>query len=163
MTVPGRVLALYLNHCYAHTSAHVNFLPDSLKGADMSLWNTAKALNLKCGVFPVMRFPYNYHHDGDTHVYEPKFGKFNGASYGGFQLGECGESWGYEMPDTKVTWLNTSGEKSKKRSKDEPQKEAEKAKADFKEVQMAYLAVSEQPAIVTLQLQAADVPILLVR
>lgn len=132
---------MYLNHCYAHTSAHVNFLPDSLKGADMSLWNTAKALGLKCQVVPIMTLPYNYEHDGDTHLYEPKFHRFNGGSYGGFQVGEC-EEWGYEMPETKVSWLNSSGQPSKKRSKAESKEKSEKAKPDFKEVQMAYLAVS---------------------
>lgn len=52
--ITGRVLAFLLNHCYNHTNANANFLPDSLKGADMSLWNTAEALGLKTKVVPVM-------------------------------------------------------------------------------------------------------------
>ncbi|KAK3722919.1 hypothetical protein LTR37_002064 [Vermiconidia calcicola] len=59
----GRVLALWLTHSYAHTNKHVNFLPGSLKGADMSLYNTAQALGLKCLVVPIMTLEYGGYHD----------------------------------------------------------------------------------------------------
>lgn len=51
----GRVLAVWLTHSYAHTSSHVNFLPSSLKGADMALYEAASALDLWRQVVPVMK------------------------------------------------------------------------------------------------------------
>jgi hypothetical protein len=57
---------VYLTHCYAHTSAHVNFLPDSLKGADMSLWSTARAHGLKTKVVPIMANDWGWNEDNDS-------------------------------------------------------------------------------------------------
>lgn len=112
----------------------------------MSLWNTAKALGLKCQVVPVMPSPYGggYNYDDPTHLYEPKFRTFNGASSGGFELDECGPGWGYGMPDTKMTWLNGKSDASDKTDKGD-EKAKNKTKT-FKEVQMAYMTVSILPS-----------------
>lgn len=111
---------MYLTHCYAHTSKHVKFLSESLKGADMSLWNTAKALDLKSRVVPVMTTNYSYYHDGVAHLVQPAFHPFNGGGTGSFEFSEMGARWGNEMPEDKVTWLNESGsgrDKSEDKSK----------------------------------------------
>ncbi|GAB7332510.1 hypothetical protein MBLNU13_g04301t2 [Cladosporium sp. NU13] len=78
----GRILAMYLAHFYAHTSAHGNFLPDSLKGADMSLWSNAQELGLR----------------------------FQRLSRGDL-VDEDDEKdlWAYWLPGHKVLWLTNNG------------------------------------------------------
>ena len=132
----GRALAIWLTHAYAHTSKHLNFLPEALKGADMSLWSTAQSLGLKCVAVPIMTLASYF--DGDTHVFEPRFRTFNGATSGNVALDECGPYWGYEMPEGKITWLNDApkmqeGEKDKSKGKGK--------KSPLEEVQMAFLSV----------------------
>lgn len=44
------MLAVYLAHSHAHTPKSINFLPDSLKGSDFALYETARALGLRCAL-----------------------------------------------------------------------------------------------------------------
>lgn len=139
----GRVLAIWLTHAYAHTHKDLNFLPDSLKGADMSLYNTAQALGLKCRIVPVMSLP-NYGDEQPTHIYEPTLRTFNGGASGDFTLDEYGPYWGYEMPESKITWLNAADEKRegrKGKNKDDDGQKSNEVK--HKEVQMAFMTVSD--------------------
>ncbi|USW58716.1 hypothetical protein Slin15195_G120350 [Septoria linicola] len=71
----GRILAVWLTHSYAHTNKHVNFLPDSLKGADMSLYETASELGLRCDVVPVITHS-GYGEDGLAPLADVKFRHF---------------------------------------------------------------------------------------
>jgi hypothetical protein len=95
---------VYLTHCYAHTSDHLNFLPNSLKGADMAFWNTAKALNLNCEVVPIMYIPKE-----DFHLYEPEFNSLFSKASGKYKIDEYYQwpGWGHKIPEyAKITWLN---------------------------------------------------------
>jgi len=96
------VLALELTHSYAHTSNHNNFLPYSLKGADMSFYNAASALGLKCLVVPMIIMGWSDDEDEQTLVIKDKFLRFNASGRGDFEVDEYewGETtnWGYEMP-----------------------------------------------------------------
>jgi hypothetical protein len=53
-TESGQILGIWLNHSYAHTHRLLNYLPHSLKGADMSLYETVRALGLEYELVPVM-------------------------------------------------------------------------------------------------------------
>ena len=139
MSNPGRVLAIWLNHSYAHTSKHLNFLPSSLKGADMSLYETACGLGLKCVLVPIISLESYYHRDETRHVFQGRFYGFNqGQSADGASLGDEYECWGSDMPESKVTWLNDYP-KRKDESEEEKKKRQQKG---LKEVQLAYMAVS---------------------
>ena len=46
----GRVLGVNLVHAYAHTTPTYHFLPTSLKGSDMVLYEVARSLGLACYV-----------------------------------------------------------------------------------------------------------------
>lgn len=115
----GRVLAIYLTHSYAHTHKSLNFLPESLKGADWSLWETVRALGLKCELVAV-----HSHTDGwdRTRYYVdsslPAF--YEGPSLPFEDEYDGGEA----MPMHKITWLN-----------------GHCADDEHKEAQTAYLAV----------------------
>lgn len=101
----GHVMAVWLTHAYAHTSKHNNFLPGSLKGADMSLYETAHALNLRCEIVPVIPeggYSYGYG-DGMVDIFQP--GKFGPLTTGEIYEGE-GDRWGQSMPMGKYTWVN---------------------------------------------------------
>jgi len=93
----------------------------------MSLWNTARALDLQCRVVPIMPGPDYYDEDeGYCHLFESKFERFGR----GRDMGDYGDdSWGQKLPEWKVTWLNDKGDKSAKAKK-------------FREVQTAYMTVS---------------------
>jgi hypothetical protein len=144
---------VYLTHCYAHTSAHVNFLPDSLKGADMSLWNTAQALGLKTKVVPTMSADWGYYDEDATHQYQSKFSVFNGQGFSGHE-----ESWGHGVPESKVKWLNytkdTSTRKPKAKAEAEDENDSKPKPKMFKEVQCAYMTVSPQHPLPMLPIQA---------
>jgi hypothetical protein len=139
---------VYLTHSYAHTSAHNNFLPDSLKGADMSLWNTARALGLMNRVVPIMYFDWDWNEDEDSrHQFESKFDVFNGGN----QRTHDEEDWGSWIPGRIVTWLNATSDKPAKSAKGEG-----KPKPKFKEVQAAYMTVSPQLLTAMRTIQAID-------
>jgi hypothetical protein len=118
----GHVIAVWLTHAYAHTTKHTNFLPDSLKGADMSLYETAIALGLKCRVVPVGSKPeYDHEEGGKVDMFAP-------GRFGPLLTGERGEyyevgDWGRPMPQGRYTWVN-------------PQTK------DLNEAQTAYVVVS---------------------
>jgi hypothetical protein len=100
----GHVIAVWLTHAYAHSTKQNNFLPASLKGADMSLYETAIALGLRCQVVPVIPDGgYSYEGDGVIDVFEPR-------NFGPLVTGEIyegdGEKWGRPMPAGKYTWVN---------------------------------------------------------
>ena len=105
--VSGRVLAIWLTHSYAHTNKQTNFLPSSLKGADMALYEVAQALQLKCLLVPIITLEYGgYYDEGPRHLLQSKFCGFNeGRNHGSAQIDEF-EYWGSEMPNHVVTWLN---------------------------------------------------------
>jgi hypothetical protein len=111
----GRVLGIELTHSYAHTNDTYNFLPNSLKGADMSLLNTAEALGLKCKLVPVMEHEH-YGDGGDVVVrlYKNSFEMMrDGGDYEGFLLDEENYTrWGEKLPKGQITWLwhGNSGE-----------------------------------------------------
>lgn len=115
----GRVLGVWLTHSYAHTSKYNNFLPDALKGADMSLYETAVALGLQCKLVPVIPDGH-YGYDGKRDAFEQTFGPFESG-----EIHECDDSemWGQPLPDSNLTWINPM-------------------KKDLKEVQAAYVVVS---------------------
>lgn len=100
----GHVIAVWLTHAYAHTSKHNNFLPSSLKGADMSLYETALALGLHCKVVPVVT----------NGGYRNKFSPLETAE---IYEGED-ENWGLPMSRRLYTWIN---------AKDKSPKEAQAA------------------------------------
>jgi hypothetical protein len=96
----------------------------------MSLWNTARALGLKCSVVPIMPESRFYsEEEGPCHLFEGKFYRFGR----GRRVTEYDEedSWGQKLPEWKVTWLNDNGDASAEAKK-------------FREVQMAYMTVSSQ-------------------
>jgi hypothetical protein len=100
----GHVIAVWLTHAYAHPTKQNNFLPASLKGADMSLYETAIALGLRCQVVPVIPYGgYSYNYDGKVDIYKPNnFGPLvTGVIYEG-----DGDRWGRPMPSGKYTWVN---------------------------------------------------------
>jgi hypothetical protein len=101
----GHVIAIWLTHAYAHTTKRSNFLPASLKGADMSLYETALALGLRCRVVPVGSDPeYSYEDDDEVDMYAPgKFGPLVTGERG--DDSEC-EDWGRPMSQGKYTWVN---------------------------------------------------------
>jgi hypothetical protein len=49
----GRVITFLLTYAYAHSTKQNKFMPTVLKGADMPLYETAIALDLRCQVAPV--------------------------------------------------------------------------------------------------------------
>lgn len=107
----------------------------------MSLWNTSQALGLKCTVVPIMTSPYSSdYRDGPVYVCEPAFRTFNGPRLGGFEMDE-GISWGREMPESKLTWLNAD-QKEKKSDEGGEEQAQKKPTPSFKEVQLAYMTVS---------------------
>lgn len=135
------MLAVWLTHAYAHTSKHLNFLPEALKGADMSLWNTAQALGLKCLAVPIMTIS-SWRGNG-LRVAEPTFRTFNGPSSGDFSLDVNGPDWGQKMPESKITWLNDASEDAGGEDKSKGKGEGtKKDKSSLEEVQLAYLSVS---------------------
>ena len=135
----GRILAVWLTHSYAHTSKHLNFLPDSLKGADMSFYETASALGLWCRVVPIMKGGYRYYYDRDgALLMASKSHGFNeGKNSSGNINGEDGIGFGSEMPVGKVAWLNPSP----KKDKSEKTKGREEREKQHKGVQLAYMTV----------------------
>lgn len=117
----GHVIAIWLTHAYAHSTKNNNFLPASLKGADMSLYETAIALGLRCQVVPVIpNGGYSYGEDGQVDIYEP--GNFGPLVTGQIYEGE-GNTWGRPMPTVRYTWVN-------------------RRKKDMDDAQAAYVAVS---------------------
>ena len=103
----GRILAVSLTHSYSHTNAHDNFLPGSLKGADVSLYETACALGLWCKVVPLMKYKQSksWKKEGEAYYTAGKFLKFDGLDY---------KTFNQEIPKGKVTWLNLNPEKEAK-------------------------------------------------
>lgn len=102
----GHVLAVWLTHSYAHTSKNDCFLPDSLKGADMSLYETVRALNLRCDVVPVIKNGDYDYYDSKKRVdtMEPAFEPLRSG-----EIHECsdpGEEFGRRMPRDKYSWVN---------------------------------------------------------
>lgn len=99
---------MYLAHSYAHTSAHGNFLPDSLKGADMSLWSNAQELGLRCRVVPIMP-------GLETHGYKKKHFRLFQSRFQRLSRGDLvdeddeKDSWGHWLPGHKVLWLTNNG------------------------------------------------------
>jgi hypothetical protein len=89
-----------------------------------------------------MSAPYRY--DGVLHLYNPKFGTFNGKSSGSFELDEYGPYWGHKVPEKLVTWLNAKGvDKENKKEDASTEKSDGKSKSkSLKEVQIAYMTVS---------------------
>ncbi|KAB5542402.1 hypothetical protein GE09DRAFT_1244641 [Coniochaeta sp. 2T2.1] len=60
----GGYLGLYCNHAYAYTTASGDLLPDTLKGLDMVVWETFKALGVGLSVKPVIAVD-RYHEEID--------------------------------------------------------------------------------------------------
>ncbi|GAB7358221.1 hypothetical protein MBLNU230_g0373t1 [Neophaeotheca triangularis] len=54
----GCKVGIFLKHAYAHTHPQVNLLPHSLKGVDMVIYQTARALGLETSVRPITEFGY---------------------------------------------------------------------------------------------------------
>lgn len=111
----GRVLAVRLTHSYAHTNANLNFLPSSLKGADMSLYETGRALNLHMELIPVIAHYYDeYDNDRDEHkagtrlLANRTFCDFNQGQNESenIQKHEYDAGWGAELPSGMITWIN---------------------------------------------------------
>lgn len=115
----GRVLGIWLTHSYAHTNAESNFLPSSLKGADMVFYETALALGLQCYVRPIMSFKDEDEDDEEegyslaepVHLMRETFSKYKqdyGCASDDDILRETLEQWSNRVIDnSKVTWLNT--------------------------------------------------------
>lgn len=100
----GRVLAIWLTHSYAHTSKNDCFLPESLKGADMSLYETARALGLECQVVPVIPDKgYSYGYRTRTDVVSEEF---SAIKTGEVYEGSAEECWGSSMTPDKYVWIN---------------------------------------------------------
>jgi hypothetical protein len=119
----GRLLAVWLTHSYAHTSKRNNFLPESLKGADMSLYETALALGLQCKLVPIIP-DGGYAYGGKVDVFSQKFGALlSGEIYDN----GCSEEWGQMLPDSNMTWVNPM-------------------KKELREAQTAYVVVSQKPS-----------------
>lgn len=97
----------------------------------MSLWNTAKALDLKCEVISVSE------KDEGSRVYGSKFRGFEALDnlYGDWD-DERGPSWGTKIPASKVTWLIPGADSSTRNWLDQSKK------TDLREAQMAYMTVS---------------------
>lgn len=140
----GRVLAIWLNHSYAHTNKYLNFLPSSLKGADMSLYETARALGLQIRLGPVVAsVEGNYVGEESKNLFSDKFFALNeGDNYSGNLTldSEVEAGFGRELPEGKITWINPFLEtyQGYGRAQNVVGKGAEK----YKEAQMAYLTVS---------------------
>ncbi|KAK5138256.1 hypothetical protein LTR08_003317 [Meristemomyces frigidus] len=66
----GGMLGIWLTHSYAHTNGEMNFLPSSLKGADMMFYETAIALGLQCSVQPILCYSM-YADDDDVEYAQP--------------------------------------------------------------------------------------------
>lgn len=149
----GRILAIWLTHSYAHTNKHLNFLPSSLKGADMVLWEAASAHGLWCQVVPVMQT-----YDGGFLVDD----QFSCVYEWQSECGELHPEWkdvdfGKKMPSSKVTWVNPAYKQKVEVSTDthlnssaELQQEMETGKQEaivddtgkFEELQVAYVTVN---------------------
>ena len=137
----GRVLAIYLTHAYAHTSKHSNFLPASLKGAGMSLYETALALGLRSLIAPVVWL------GGVGSVragkcYYKRWDLFDPAGFKPFTTGEkygdeesVPSDWGLPIPIGNYTLVNGVMD-SWEAKKDSKKKEK------MEEPQMADLVVS---------------------
>ncbi|CAI6289386.1 unnamed protein product [Periconia digitata] len=127
----GRVLAVYLTHRYAHTDNQLNFLPDSLKGADMALWTAVRALDLTCKLVPIMRAE---HWSGkQTDIFEPEFSSLGETVTGGYVMSIDYQwpGWGHKIPkDANITWLNGK-------------------RGDLGELQLAYATHGNQPEVET--------------
>ncbi|KAH9842211.1 P4Hc domain containing protein [Teratosphaeria destructans] len=114
----GRVLGVYLAHSYAHTIPASNFLPSSLKGTDMTLYETARALGLTCYVRPVVKIDYYYAHDDDAPEHllrsRPGFPAYknakwcSGEGYGEDEAMITYEGWKISVDKSKLTWLNSA-------------------------------------------------------
>lgn len=99
----GQIIAVWLTHAYAHTSKDKCFLPESLKGADMSVYETALALNLRCAVVPIIPDGgYDEFIDSQFDIFEP-----NGPdTLLTDVLHDDDGTWGQPLPVDKVTWVN---------------------------------------------------------
>ncbi|SMR46687.1 unnamed protein product [Zymoseptoria tritici ST99CH_1A5] len=108
-------------HSSAKAGKYNNFLPDALKGADMSLYETAVALGLQCKLVPVIPDGH-YGYDGKRDAFEQTFGPFESG-----EIHECDDSemWGQPLPDSNLTWINPM-------------------KKDLKEVQAAYVVFGNE-------------------
>lgn len=113
----GRVLGIWLAHGYAHTNMQSNFLPSSLKGADMVLFEAARALNLHCYVRPIVPFEYKDYERDDYErvrcmVMKDRFAKYvEGCGVEGDEVTrrEVIGQWSNTVVGTsKITWLNKS-------------------------------------------------------
>ncbi|KAK5170395.1 uncharacterized protein LTR77_004982 [Saxophila tyrrhenica] len=139
----GRVLAVWLTHSYAHTNKHQNFLPSSLKGADMSVYNTARALGLKCEVVATMSHDFDYDEDGPSQFVDRTFPGFKQDGSGSAVIG--GKKFGYKDINGLVTWLNP--ERDGKRKKVKEGEEAKPKQQLFREVQTAYMTYGNSPSM----------------
>lgn len=112
--VRGRVLGVYLTHAYAHTSSgHGNLLPAALKGADMVLFETARALGLACYVRPIIDIEQeddNYEQTTKRLMLPDFEGYHNGDWYDGegtsLLEGMEYSGWSERIDKSKTTWLN---------------------------------------------------------
>ena len=105
----------------------------------MVLYEIVQSLGLKCLLVPIITLNYGgYYDDGPCHLFQSTFYGLNGGrGRGSAELDEF-ECWGHEMPNGKVTWLNPDI-KAKKGTNEEKQQSEQR----FKEVQLAYMTVSE--------------------
>lgn len=109
----------------------------------MAFYETALALGLKCLLIPIITQEYGgYYDDGPHHLMQGRFYGFNeGSSSDGAELyDDEGSGWGMEMPENKITWLNST-RKTKDQSKEE---KIEQRRKELREVQLAYMTVSQQ-------------------
>lgn len=107
-TTSGRVLGIYLAHRYPHTNPKISFLPRSLKGVDMALYESVRALGLKCLVAPVGRV---YGRDGREVAAGTKFHKLKAKNSRANDGGEVDKLLQRYWPHTylngrKMTWLS---------------------------------------------------------
>ena len=137
------MLGVWLTYSYAHTHKHDNFLPYSLKGADMAFYNTACALGLKCLLVPIIAVENDYN-DQVRYLMETEFSGLNEECSGigeGSLYEEYDMSWGIEMPQSKVVWLNSvAQDKSEGKSISKLEGES-RGNKDFSELQLACVTV----------------------
>lgn len=113
-----------LSHSYAHTSRSLCLLPEALKGSDMMLYETCKALGLAVYVRPIAEWSWLWNPDTEENEESPTL---MGSSFTSTGIATCStdtneedmkqmasilyslESWerGGILDQRKVTWLNT--------------------------------------------------------
>ncbi|KAK5114956.1 hypothetical protein LTR85_009994 [Meristemomyces frigidus] len=116
----GRVLGIWLTHSYAHTNLQCNFLPSSLKGAEMAVYVTVMALGLHCYIKPVIRADHSNCDYDDDDEKEPDyaadtFSQWEQSDYAQVhdmtRRDMMGQWTSKVVVDSKVTWLNEHSSK----------------------------------------------------